>query len=266
MLPHLHLGPIIVPMFSLMITWGIVSAFLYIYYEVIRRYKFDKQSIIGLIVTFVLSVLALGGFALVTNSIYHSISEKRLVIGGITWLGGLLGMIPVTYLCLRYLVPIAKGKELFFFSKLIPAILIGRAFGRIGCFFGGCCYGKVTDSIFGIIFPAGSPAAHEFPNELTGESLPVLPTQLFEAVFDCCLLLTIFFISRSGKIKKNYFSVYCIGYGLFRFLIEFLRGDDRGTLVIPLSPSQINSILLICLGVIAIQIYRKQKDYERSLA
>ena len=78
---------------------------------------------------------------------------------------------------------------------------------------------------------------------------PVYPTQLYEAAF----LLILFAVCSYLLLKKQFrhnMTVYLIGYGIFRFLIEFIRGDDRGKLFGLLSPSQFWSLGMVILGVL----------------
>ena len=120
-------------------------------------------------------------------------------------------------------------------SVLPCCVLIGHSLGRVGCFFAGCCYGKPTDSWLGVKFP-------RLPE-------PVYPTQLYEAAF----LLILFAVCSYLLLKKQFrhnMTVYLIGYGIFRFLIEFIRGDDRGKLFGLLSPSQFWSLGMVILGVL----------------
>ena len=130
------------------------------------------------------------------------------------------------------------------------AIAIAHAIGRIGCFFAGCCYGIRTDSFLGVY--------------LDDPNIPhkVLPTQLFEATFlaALCALLVIRFLRN----QRYALPIYLVLYGVWRFLIEFLRGDDRGETVIPnLTPSQLTAVLLILLGIGLTVLFRKT-IYKRS--
>ena len=119
--------------------------------------------------------------------------------------------------------------------SLIPcSILVGHAFGRIGCFCAGCCYGRPTDSFLGVRFP--------------GHIQDVHPTQLYEAFFLFALFAVCSYLLLKKGFKHN-MSVYLVAYGIFRFLIEFVRDDERGQLLGFISPSQFWSILMIGLGV-----------------
>ena len=136
----------------------------------------------------------------------------------------------------------ALKKKLPFFSLtdyFIPALVIGHAFGRIGCLFAGCCYGMECETPISIVFPAGSAAP---------AGVPLLPTQILESVF--LFLLCAFLVWRLAK-QKPFGTVsgwYMALYGAWRFTIEFFRNDERG-FVGALSTSQFISIFIIAGGI-----------------
>ena len=138
-----------------------------------------------------------------------------------TFIGGLIGGV-ACFLAIYFIFRKKYTARLYEVISLLPcSILIAHAFGRIGCFFAGCCYGKETDSFLGVQFP-------DLPH-------PVHPTQLYEAAF----LFVLFAVSVYLILKKDFkhnLSLYLIAYGVFRFLIEYVRGDDRGELVGFVSP------------------------------
>jgi phosphatidylglycerol:prolipoprotein diacylglycerol transferase len=139
---------------------------------------------------------------------------------------------------------------------IAPVIPLGQFFGRIGCFLNGCCYGKVCSNWMGVEFPKieregqliGSQVYYE--QHLRGliepgrsHSLPVYPTQLFEA--GACLL-TFFllhsYLSPRTKFKGQLALVYLLVYAAVRFAIEGFRDDPRTPWQGGLSTSQIISI------------------------
>ena len=155
--------------------------------------------------------------------------------GGITFIGGLIG--GATCFLLVFLFGKRwrrKGSLAEIFALLPCCITIAHAFGRVGCFFAGCCHGVAWDGIFAVKFPQLSYTVH--------------PTQLYEATF----LLLLFAVLSWLFLKRGFvhnLSVYLIAYGIWRFLLEFLRGDHRGELVQGISPSQFWSLLMVVLGV-----------------
>ena len=136
----------------------------------------------------------------------------------------------------------ALKKKLPFFSLtdyFIPALVIGHAFGRIGCFFAGCCYGMECETPISVVFPTGGAAP---------AGIPLLPTQLMESAF--LFLLCAFLVWRLTK-KKPFGTVsgwYMVLYGVWRFTIEFFRSDERG-FVGALSTSQFISIFIFAGGL-----------------
>ncbi len=253
MLPYIHIGPLHIPSYSLMVIVGLAAFTLcaILLFEKIEKKPQRVTNRLLIVSVFGFAALVLSAFLF--NSLFHSIEKGRIVLGGITWLGGVLGGFPTLIFLIHRFCPHVQGEALETFSLLVPGITLGHAFGRVGCFLGGCCYGGVTDSVLGVSFPAGSAAARVYPAE-GGGSLPVLPTQLFEAVFELSLFLFMLLLFR--RLKHRFLTVYCFGYGTFRFLMEFLRGDDRGATGLVLTPSQCISLLLIVLGVLLV-LYEK---------
>ncbi|MBA3829995.1 MAG: prolipoprotein diacylglyceryl transferase [Taibaiella sp.] len=151
---------------------------------------------------------------------------------GLTLLGGAVTgfVILLIYFKVNHL-PVIPSLNL-----LTPAFAIAHCFGRIGCFFAGCCFGKPTTLLFGVRYPVDS-----LPYQYYHQVIPLHPTQLYEALFALSM-----FLYLQPKRVKNAFILYSCSYGAFRFMIEYLRADDRGTLFQNiLSPSQLISIGII---------------------
>ena len=229
-----------VHMYGIMVAVGILCAFIVFYYFAYKK-KVEKSFTDFIFYNAIASIVI--GFlsASLFQSLYDYIERlkynpeaKFKFSGSITFIGGLIG--GVIFFMLIYFVFRKRYKTRLYEVVYIipPSILIAHAFGRIGCFFAGCCHGKPTDSILGVKFP-------RLPQ-------PVHPTQLYESAF----LFILFAVCSYLVLKKDFkhtLSVYLISYGVFRFLIEYLRGDDRGELLGILSPSQFWSVLMILAGV-----------------
>ena len=250
MLRYLEIAGVKIPLYSLMIVIGVIFGGLYFFLVTFKEEKFSKLTLKRFFIAIVLSAICLVIGAALFDSLFHSIEEGTPVVGGITWLGGVVVGFPSFVLLTHLLIPEAKGKALKFVSLIIPSIVLAHAFGRIGCFCGGCCYGKVTDSIFGVKFPF--------------LDVKVLPTQLFESIFDF-ILFTLMAVFRK-RIKYHNFEIYFITYGIFRFFNEFLRGDDRGATSSVLSPAQLLSIGIVIAGIIIIHRYVSQDKIYGQLA
>ena len=186
--------------------------------------------------------------ALLYDTLFKLIETGRFVFGGISFYGGLIGGAAALYvLCRR-----DKSSSLTPIEWMDGMTLPFLAFhfcGRIGCFLGGCCYGKTTESFLGVYFP-------DIPEDnVFHYGQKCLPTQLFEAaaIALCALLL-------ATLLKKRRFVNYLILYPVCRFVIEFWRGDDRGSTGFFLSPSQLVSLLILVIpAVYYIKSFRNNK-------
>ena len=242
MYPILQIGDLRIPMYALMIAIGGVCFLITMYFLVFRREHVTSNTFIRLFCVCIPGAIMLYASAYLFNGIFHSIEAGEWKFGGITWLGGVFGAFPLMVLLIHFFVPAAKGNALTYFSLLVPGIVIAHGLGRVGCYFAGCCYGSVTDSIFGVSFPAGSRAAHLHPGGPNGGSLPVLPTQLFEAVFELALFIVM--IVGYKKFRNHNIELYFIAYGIFRFVMEFFRGDSRGSTGFFLTPAQLLCVVM----------------------
>lgn len=237
--------------YGLCMAVGIIACFGFLlftmWYKKFNDHAIDKILIIGLFGT------GFGIFmAMLVQSIlnYAANPENGFRLAGMTFMGGLIGgvgsFLAVWNLYVYVIAPRTKVKFLknnmnASLSDALPFIPIGiciaHAFGRLGCLFAGCCYGIEAD--WGLYCAA-----------LGGHTLPykVIPTQLFEMLFLAVLAAVMAFLYFRYKFNYN-FGLYAIAYGIWRFIIEFFRGDDRGALILGLQPSQFWSILMVLIGI-----------------
>ena len=153
------------------------------------------------------------------------IKGTTLINAGFTFYGGL-----ISGLAFFGVVFLRVGNRSYLFSAInagVMPLVIGHAVGRMGCYFSGCCYGKVISSSH-FLYPL-------FRRH---------PTQLYEALF-LFLLFEFMFIKGKLGISFSDLNLYLVSYGAFRFIIEFLRDDYRGKYLLGLSPSQWISLLMI---------------------
>ena len=185
----------------------------------------------------------------------------RVDQGGLMFYGGLIS---AAVALLAYAV--YYHEHLFDITDLVLAVVpIGHAFGRIGCFFHGCCYGRLTGSCLGVRFPAHSPAWWEqlratpplIPRS-AATSLPVLPTQLIEAMANALLFaLLLRLYPRMHKQRGFISGCYLVCYAILRYVIEELRGDPR-LAVGPFSIGQSISLGIFALGLACLFYARRR--------
>lgn len=173
-------------------------------------------------------------------SILLNLGDGWVVYGGI--IGGIFG---------GWLYCHIKGMNFWtWFDLIIPEVALAQGFGRIGCFFAGCCYGVEVSSGFGLVFPADS---------IAPGGVPLFPTQLISSAFDFLLFFVLIRIARKQTFQGEIAVVYLLCYSIGRFIIEFFRGDLIRGVYNSLSTSQIISI---CMALAAIGLWIWLKKHK----
>lgn len=289
-------------LFPLLIVIGVILGLIYIF-KAINKIGIDKKSYERLIVIFSYAGIAFYIGASFFDDLFHYLNGEGWGSGGITFLGGMISAMVV--LIVLYLIFMKPLRHLFFkiINIVAMGIILGHAVGRVGCFCAGCCYGEITDSKIGVVFPGDADLMKSkngiYRIEVTGsdgyqnlfnqelnrlgfdknkiytdyneinyyyttakiyaDNTKLLPTQLIETAFLLCLFVLLYFI------KHYQMPLYVIGYGVFRFLIEYKRFDNRGSTTLGISPSQLLSILIIVGGILLVGFYyylNKKKHIE----
>ncbi len=155
------------------------------------------------------------------------------------WRGGLVfqGAIPAV---LIYIFIVLRWKGLPFFASLdlaAPYVPLAQAFGRVGCFLNGCCYGERCGLPWAVRFPKGSPVYVEHINryaELSVQtdawSYPVHPTQLYSVLGLLLIFAALWLVRRKCYAFAGItLALYLALYGVMRFIVEFYRGDNNPT-------------------------------------
>lgn len=248
------IGPFTVYGYGTMIAVGVVAALL----VTERRLKKAK---LRYDLVYELLVWALVGGFLGSKILYDLVEFRTLIQDPIQFLdftngfvvyGGIIGGVFAGFL-------FTKVRHLSFWCYMdfvMPSIILAQGFGRIGCFLAGCCYGKETDSAFSIVFTNSQYA----PN-----NVKLIPTQLISSAWDFLVFFVLIRIQNRKVFKKegNVAACYFLLYGCGRFIIEFFRGDSRGT-VGPLSTSQFISIFIVLFGVLILATSRFRRDSTRQ--
>lgn len=151
--------------------------------------------------------------------------------GGLIWYGGFFGGLLTVVVYAR----VIGVSFLRMMDQCIPYIPLAHAIGRLGCFLNGCCYGKITHAWYGVTFP--------------GHPGPRIPTQIIEAMLLCALFMALRRLQRTSVMNRRgrIFALYLVGYGLLRFAVEFLRGDQT-VLWFGLTVQQDVSLVLVAGG------------------
>lgn len=145
-------------------------------------------------------------------------------------------------------------------DALVPAVALGQAIGRIGCFMAGCCYGTECDLPWGVTFT--DPATHE----LSGTPLfqHIHPVQLYHFGTNLLICGILLLVRRKRKFEGQIFSLYFILEGVGRIIVEMWRGDlDRGAWLgmAWLTTGRLTAIGLIALGLVIWAFSRKRPPF-----
>ncbi len=175
--------------------------------------------------------------------LYCIVNFKDFIASPISFLGSsgfvVYGGIILGVLACYFVIRHKKYSFLDYFDLVMPSIAIAQGFGRIGCFFFFCCYGRETTAWYGVEFPTHS---------LAPSGVSLIPTQLLSSFGDFVIAGILLFIAnktdKKGIVGLSYVCLYSIG----RFLIEFLRNDYRGEVGI-LSTSQFISIIVFAIAI-----------------
>lgn len=252
------IGGLTVHGYGFMIALGFILAMILGEYRA-KKLGLKDESVIDIAIIAGLTGFAGAKLLFIIVEFDSFIKNPKEVLGssGFVVYGGIIAGV----LCSMLYCKIKKINFLEYFDLIMPEIALAQGFGRIGCYLAGCCYGRVTDSAFGVIFPAGSQAP---------AGVKLIPTQLISAganiIHMIILIAVAHFIGytiRKKDVRKLVLPaggigyLYMILYGIGRFLIEFLRNDYRGEIGI-LSTSQFISIFFIAAGVVLLIIGKKK--------
>ncbi|MFA5093990.1 MAG: prolipoprotein diacylglyceryl transferase [Candidatus Omnitrophota bacterium] len=219
-------------------SYGVALATAFLLASYLARKKsisagMDGDKILDLSVLLIISGIAGGRILFVLLNLKEYLIRPadifKLWEGGLVWYGGLI----LAVICAIVFLKINKMPVLKTCDLIAPFVALGQAIGRIGCFLNGCCYGKPTDLPIGVTFP--------------GMEVKVIPTQLIESA----AMFALFLVLRGRKPSNGRtMLLYLLGYSVFRFLIEFFRGDNPVFLA-GLTVSQVISMLIFIISAIA---------------
>ncbi|HIX28558.1 MAG TPA: prolipoprotein diacylglyceryl transferase, partial [Candidatus Blautia stercoravium] len=229
-------GPLTIHGYGLMIALGILVCIFMGTYRA-KKHHLNEEAVLDIAIFSILAGFIGAKLLFVLVEFDRFLKDPLQVLGteGFVVYGGILaGVLAAILYCRK-----KKLSFLEYFDLLAPSIAVAQGFGRIGCFLAGCCYGKETHAFWGVTFPEGSFAP---------AGVPLIPTQLLSSAGDFLIMAVLLIYSRHSKKTGNTGALYLLLYGVGRFLIEFLRSDDRGTVGV-LSTSQFISIGVVLIAV-----------------
>jgi phosphatidylglycerol:prolipoprotein diacylglycerol transferase len=248
------LGPIPIRLYGLMIGIGFLLGILF----ASRRAKkegVDPERILDLGVLLLLAAI-LGSRLLYVLTTLPDFANNPLDVfavwkGGLVFYGGVLAAVPVgIWFVKRHGLPVWKTADI-----VAPYTALAHGFGRLGCFFAGCCFGAPHAGLFSITF-------HD-PRSLAPLGVPLYPTQLMESGGDFLIFSGLIVLRRFKQFDGQLFWLYLLFYSVLRLIIEFFRGDAiRGVYLGGfISTSQV--IAVIVSGISLVMLWRLGRKKSR---
>ena len=235
MLPIIH---IVLPMYAVCCALGVIAAAILLISRV-KKYGVPPIHAIQVCIFAAIGTVIGSKLLFLLTQLDTIIPEfsfglliGRFINSGFVFYGGLFGALAGVkiYSAVRNY----DGPVLF--NMLVPCFLMFHAFGRVGCFMSGCCYG--VECPFGF-------------EMLTSPGVIRFPVQLAESVCDILILVAVLIIENKKGTQTDLLRIYMVSYAVCRFLLEFLRGDEIRGHFLCFSTSQ-----WIALGVIVFYLVR----------
>ena len=275
----LHLGPVQVHWYGVMYMLGFIAAWL-LGRRRIRAGRLpgvNEQGFGDLLFYGMLGVVLGGRLGYILFYAFGDFLQNPLMVfriweGGMSFHGGLLGVMAGVWLwCRRQNLHFMDAMD--FVAPLVP---LGLGFGRLGNYIGGELWGKFTGGGWGVVVPrglAGTPYEHATMAQLRElhaqgalDAFARHPSQLYQAVLEGIVMASIlWWFSRRPRPRYAVGGLFALLYGLFRFLVEFVREPDAqlGYLAFGwLTMGQVLSLPLIALGLFWLAWSRRQPTLQ----
>jgi phosphatidylglycerol:prolipoprotein diacylglycerol transferase len=243
--------------YGLFVALGFICA-VFVSQKIAAPYNIKHETISDVFLIILVSALigARGLYIIINFDGYKNnlLDIFKLWNGGLVFFGGFISAVIATAVFFR-----VKKMNVWLMADIIsPGIALGHAVGRVGCLFAGCCYGKTCQLPFAISF-------HD-PQSLAPLNIDLHPTQIYMIVSNLVLFFILLWLGRNKQFNGIIFLTYIVLYSLFRFIIEFFRGDDRGYFIFEyISLSQGIGLLVSILAFVFILILFKKNNERHHL-
>lgn len=247
----IRMQPVLISLGRLKVhSWGFMLAMAVIIaiFGLRRMFKeegYDPDSVVDLVLILVVSGFLGSRLAyivlyqwqeFITNP-WSVLSLTNGGIGGLVWYGTFLFAVPLFIWFVK-----RKGYQIWnVMDMLAPNLALGYALVRIGCFLAGCCYGEITNSVLGVVFPVV-------------DSCSRYPTQLFSSGLNFILFIGLIYYYPRRKFSGQIFILYLMGYSIYRFIVEYFRES-----LINFGPLTMGQVVTAGLFFLALYLYYWRK-------
>ena len=265
-----HLGPLTIHWYGVMIALAFLAG-LWTATRRARREHIPGEKIADIVLWLMIGSI-IGARTVYVTTYWHDefanqpLSEIFMIQhGGLVYYGGFIGGAIAGLIYMRWKkMPFWKTADV-----LAPSIALGNAFGRIGCFLNGCCYGRVCSLPWAVQFPAHSAAAEQqYQQGLIGPnspSLPVHPTEIYDALDNFILYLLLAWLFRHKKFDGQVLATFLIGYAITRTIMEMFRGDyPPDHYHYGLTPGELLSIPMFIAGLLLAALLSRRAEQKQK--
>lgn len=242
------IGPLALRSWGFMLLIGFVLGY-WLAVKRAEKYNIPKAVLLDLALYLLLAGIIGGRLVYVLLNInFYAHNPLQIIAiwnGGLSFYGSLgAGVLTTIVFCRR------RGISFFRIADLLtPSLALGYAFGRIGCFLNGCCYGVPTNLPWGV----------RFPGVFFGE--PVHPVQLYASASNFLFMFVLLWFDKRKKAEGHTFALYMMLYSFYRGLAEILRkGATAQTLFDGITQGQVASVVLFFIGVYLWLRLQKRKE------
>jgi phosphatidylglycerol:prolipoprotein diacylglycerol transferase len=246
----LELGPLSIKTYGFLIAVGFLLGIALATREA-KRIGINQQAVLDLAFYIILgAIIGSRLFFVITHPEYFRESPLdafKIWEGGLTFYGGFIMALAVAvFMIKKHRLPACRTLDLF-----APSLAVGILFGRLGCFFAGCCYGR----------PCSLPWAVTFtnPHSLAELNVPLHPVQLYAAAGSAITLAILLVLKKRKTFHGELALLWIMLYSGFRLFEELFRGGPRGDLIFNTYPaSQVMALALLIAAAAMFPVLKKR--------
>ncbi len=255
----LKIGPLTIHTYGVMVALG-MGAGLVVLYRLAQKDDLDGEKVLSLALWLILAGVIGARLAHVALEPGQYLARPLRILyiwqGGLAFSGGVIAALALGWwLARRRGLPLLRLMD-----AAAPALAVGQAFGRLGCFFSGDSFGKPFSGLWAVTFTD--------PHSAAPRGIPLHPTQLYASG----ALFLIFFITLwlwpRRRFSGQLFFVYGLLHGVARLVVEHFRGDWRGEPILGLiTPTGLFALGMALVSLVAlVWLSRHHRDGREPLA
>lgn len=247
MLKYVYAGPIRIPSYGMMIIVGVIVCNLIAQRSLREDLKKYKEFLLIEVTGGIGAVIGAKLMTILNNPSNYLLSVDSFMDAGYSYYGGLFSFLLFAYMICK----VCRIDGTLYAKDYIYLLPLLHTFWKVGCYLGGCCYGRLYNGALAICYPEGV-------NDVAG--IMVFPSPLVEAIVAGVITIILLYFKRT-KSTCHPAGIYLVLYGLTRFVLEFCRYHENQSFF---SVAHVYSIIATGLGIVLVIISNRRSNYERA--